>query len=296
MKVKRSWGERIFDIVNFILMLVVITAIIYPIWYIIVQSLNEGLDTAQGGIYLWPRRFTLNNYRAVFKNENLISGFIISTLRTLSGTVVTVFFTAMVAFALSHKRLKFRKFYMLYGTVTMFFSAGLIPYYLLIFHLGLRDTFLMYIIPSMFNFYNCILMITFFRTIPESLVESARIDGAGYWRVFLQITLPLSKAIIATMCLFVGVYHWNDYFVGFLYIDNKNLLPIQTILYKIVAEAQALSMLNRVNLPDVAAQRTLTSESIKMAAMVVATVPVVCIYPFLQKYFAKGVMVGSLKE
>ena len=185
---------------------------------------------------------------------------------------------------------------MIYGTITMFASAGLIPYYLVIFNLGLRNTFLMYIVPALFNFYNCILMITFFRSIPEGLFEAAKIDGAGYWRIFLQIALPLSGAIIATMCLFIGVYHWNDYFIGVLYIDDQELLPIQTVLYKIVAEAQGVTMLTNVNLPDVAAQRTLTSESIKMAAMGVATVPIVCIYPFLQKFFEKGVMIGSLKE
>lgn len=296
MKIKKTMGEKIFDAANIVFMAIVIVAILYPFLYIVSQSFNEGVDSAQGGIYFFPRNFTLTNYQAVFQNDNLLSGFAVSILRTVIGTVTAVFFTAMVAFALSHRQLRFRKAYMIYGTITMFASAGLIPYYLVIFNLGLRNTFLMYIVPALFNFYNCILMITFFRSIPEGLFEAANIDGAGYWRIFLQIALPLSGAIIATMCLFIGVYHWNDYFIGVLYIDDQELLPIQTVLYKIVAEAQGVTMLTNVNLPDVAAQRTLTSESIKMAAMVVATVPIVCIYPFLQKFFEKGVMIGSLKE
>jgi len=142
------------------------------------------------------------------------------------------------------------------------------------------------------NFYNMIIIMTFFRQLPSDLEESAMIDGAGYWRMFLTIILPLSTPILATMSLFNGVYHWNEYFTAVLYIDKPDLLPIQTILYKIVAESSVIRMLY---VPDVVARRTLTPESVKMATMMVATFPIICVYPFLQKYFAKGILVGSIK-
>jgi len=288
-------GGYTFNVINITLMALILIVTLYPFWYIFAVSLNDGKDAARGGIYFIPRIFTLDNYKAVFQNKYIMNAFMVSGLRTLIGTVTHVFFTGMVAFAMSKSNLIGRKFYMMVGTITMFFGGGLIPYYLLIRDLGLRNNFLVYIIPAMFNFWDMVIMMTFYREIPAELSESADIDGAGDLRVFLSIILPLSKPILATMALFCGVYQWNDFFMAVLFIDKNELLPIQTILFKIIAETEAQSMLTRTNLPDVVARRRLTSESIKLATMVVTTVPIICVYPFLQKYFVKGMLIGSVK-
>ena len=292
MKTRKKPSEHVFDAILILYMTLIVIITLYPFWYVLVISFNEGMDANRGGIYFWPRVFSTTNYEAVFRNSSLLRGFFLSVARTVVGTLSAVFFTSMVAYALSHQQLVARKAYMLYGTITMFFGAGLIPYYLLIRDLGLRNTFWVYIIPVLFNFYNMIVIMAFFRQLPGDLEESAKIDGAGYWRIFLRIVLPLSTPILATMCLFNGVYHWNEYFTAVLYIDKPELLPIQTILFKIVAESSAIKMLY---VPDVIARRKLTPESVKMATMMVATFPIICVYPFLQKYFAKGILVGSLK-
>ena len=290
---RKEFSERLFDIIIVILMTVIAFVMIFPFWNGLVISFNDGVDANRGGIYFWPRIFSLANYQAVFKNSQLLWGFLISAGRTIGGTVLAVFFTSMVAFALSHQNLAARKIYMFIGIITMFFSGGLIPYYLVIRNLGLRNNFLVFIIPAMFNFYNMIIIMTFFRQLPGDLQESAKIDGAGYWRIFLQIILPLSMPIVATMGLFNAVYHWNDYFTAVLYIDNKKLLPIQTILYQIIAQTSSSTMISQI--PLAAAQRRVTTDSIKMATMMIATFPILCVYPFLQKYFVKGMLIGSLK-
>jgi len=287
-------GGKVFNIINITLMTLILFITLYPFWYVFAVSFNEGKDAARGGIYFWPRMFTLENYEAVFRNKDLTTAFTISILRTIAGTVVNVLFTGMVAYAMSKTHLIGRRIYMLLGTITLFFGGGLIPYFLLIRDLGLKNNFLVYILPAMFNFYNMIIMMTFFKELPGELCESAELDGAGDLRIFLSIILPLSKPILATMALFAGVYHWNDFFMAVLFIDRRELLPIQTVLFKIVAEGEAQRMLSR--LPSaVAIRRTLTSEAIKLATMVVTTVPVICVYPFLQKYFVKGMLIGSVK-
>ena len=291
----QSRGDKIFHFFNNFVMFLLLFITLYPFWYTFAISFNDGTDALRGGIYFWPRVFTLDNYRAVFQNRNLINGFIVSISRTVVGTFVFVLFTGMVAFAMSKNYLKFRKLYMTIGVITLFFSGGLIPYFLLIRDLGLRNNFLVYIIPNMFGFWNMVIMMTFFKQLPSELSESAEIDGAGDVRIFLSIILPLSKPILATMALFHGVFQWNEFFSAVLFIDSQALLPIQTILFRIVAEAEAHTMLAQVNLPDIVAQRRLTSQSVTLATMVVTTVPIILVYPFLQKYFVKGMLIGSVK-
>lgn len=292
---KRKPVDLAFDTVNIALMIFIFFITLYPFWYVFVVSFNEGGDAARGGIYFLPRIFSLDNYKAVFQNRNLINAFIVTIAKTLVGTTLHVFFTGIVAYTLSHRELMFRKFYMLFGTITMFFGGGLIPYFILIRNIGLYNSFWVYVFPAMFSFWNMIIMMTFFRELPAELSESAKIDGAGFLKTFWSIILPVSKPILATIALFAGVYQWNDFFTGVLFTTKKELLPIQTVLYKIVAENSAATMLSQVTLPDIVAQRKITSESIKLATMVVSTVPIICVYPFLQKYFVKGVMIGSVK-
>ncbi|MDX8362370.1 MULTISPECIES: carbohydrate ABC transporter permease [Bacillaceae] len=290
---RRTKSEYIFDTFNLLLMLFICFITIYPIWYVIVNSLNDGVDAMQGGIYWWPREFTLENYAAVFSNQGIVTSFGVTIAKTVIGTIAHVFFTAMVAYAFSRKDLTGRKIYMFIGVVTMFFNGGLIPYFLLIRDIGLFDNFLVYIIPTLFNFFHLIIFVSFFKQLPPSLEEAAKIDGANDFMIFIKVIIPLSMPVIATIALFQGVYQWNDYFAGVIFVNNPDLQPIQTYLYRVVAESSSNQML--ANAPGGITTRTVTSQSIKLATMVVTTLPIVLVYPFLQKYFVKGMLIGSVK-
>lgn len=294
-KIKRSKGTLIFDILNTILMLFICFVCLYPIWYVIVNSFNDANDALMGGIYWWPRQFSLQNYKTVFSDNSVVQAFKITIAKTLIGTTVNVLFTAMVAYPLSKKYLIGRKFYMAIGTITMFFSGGLIPTFLLFKGLGLLNNFWVYVIPAAFNFFNLLIMINFFREIPDALEESAKIDGANDFTIFRKVIIPLSKPVLATIALFAGVGQWNDYFGGLMYItDNRSLEPIQTYLYRMVAQVQSSQMAGSIA-SNISAKDS-TSTAIKLAAMVITTLPICCVYPFLQKYFVKGMMIGAVKE
>lgn len=288
----RLAGEKAFDAVNTVMMLFICFLTLYPIWYVLVNSFNDGTDAMRGGIYWWPRQFSISNYAAVFSNPGIMQAMLITVAKTVIGTATHVFFTGMVAYAFSRKDLIGGKLYILIGTFTMFFSSGLIPYYLWIRDIGLLDNFLVYIIPAMFNFFHLIIFMTFFREIPAGLQEAAKIDGAGDFSIFVRVVLPVSMPVIATIALFQGVYQWNDYFTGMIYMNNTDLQPIQTFLYRVVAQASSNQMLAAA--PS-GITKTVTSQSLKLATMVVTTLPIVIVYPFLQKYFVKGFMIGSIK-
>nr|WP_225650234.1 carbohydrate ABC transporter permease [Mesobacillus subterraneus] len=275
------------------IMLFICAITLYPIWYVLVNSLNDGVDAMRGGIYWWPREFTLENYKAVFETQGIVTSFGVTIAKTVIGTITHVFFTAMVAYAISRRDLYGRNFYMLVGVITMFFSGGLIPYFLLIRDLGLFDNFLVYIIPTMFNFFHLIIFVSFFRELPTSLEEAAKMDGANDFMIFIKVIIPLSMPVIATIALFQGVYQWNDYFAGVIFVNNPDLQPIQTYLYKVVAESSSNQMMT--NAAGSIATKTVTSQSIKLATMVVTTLPIMLVYPFLQKYFVKGMLIGSVK-
>ncbi len=293
MKIKKSVGDRIFDTFNIAFMALVCFAAMYPIWYILIHSFNNGYDSVQGGMYWWPRKFTIDNYKEVFRNNEIINAFMLSIARTLIATVCHVFFTAMVAYAFLKKELIGRKIYMTMGLVTMFFSGGLIPTFIVIKNLGMFDNFLVYVFPVMFSFFDLIIFQAFFRSIPEALEESAKIDGANSFTIFIKIILPVSKAVVATIVLFNGVFNWNDYFMGIIYTNNDKLHPIQTYLYKMIvtSEASKTSLMS-----GSVSTTTFTSTSLQMATMFITTVPIMCVYPFLQKHFVKGMLLGSVKE
>lgn len=290
---RRTASELIFDNVNIVIMLVICFILLYPIWYTLVLSFNDATDAMMGGIFWIPRKFSIDSYKAVFQSNEIFKAFGITIVRTLLGTVVSVFFTAMVAYGLSKKELIGRKLFMTMGVVTMFFSGGMIPTFLLMKNLNLLDNFFVYILPAMFSFYNLIIFQSFFRELPKELEESAKVDGANDFVIFLRIIMPLSKAVLATIALFNGVYHWNEYFSGVIYINNTDLQPIQTYLYRVVAEASSSEMM--ANMPGGVRATTISSQSIKLATMVITTFPIVCVYPFLQKYFVKGMLLGSVK-
>ncbi|MDR0401352.1 MAG: carbohydrate ABC transporter permease [Treponema sp.] len=294
MSFRKINAESIADGVIVLIMLLVCFLILYPVWYTIVLSFNDSQDALFGGIYWWPRKFSLRSYETVFLDRSILRAFNVTIWRTLIGTVSSVFFTSMVSYAFSKKHIMGNKAYLIIGTVTMFFGGGLIPYFILLRSIGLYDNFLVYIIPALFNFYNLIIFMSFFREIPPGLEESAKIDGANDFIIFVRIVIPLSTAVLATIALFNGVYHWNDYFMGVMYINNPDLQPIQTFLYRIVAAASMTGTLVG-EIPTEITTSRVSSQSLKLATMVVTTAPIICIYPFLQKYFVKGVMIGSIK-
>jgi len=293
LKNKNKLGTT-FDVFNIAILLLFSLLTAYPLWFCIINSFNDGMDAMKGGIYLWPRIFSINNYKAVFSDSSILKAFGISASRVLIGTPLHVFFTAMVAYPMSKNWLLGRKFYMTLGTITLFFSGGLIPTFLNIRNLGLYDNYLVYIIPGMFGFYHMLIFVSFFKGIPSSIEESAKIDGAGDFYIFVRIILPLSTPVLATIALFCGVSYWNDYFTAVIYIRNPNLIPIQTYLYRIIAQGNTAQMMDRIQ-AGVGSGNLISAQTVKYATMVVVIIPIICVYPFLQKYFVKGIMIGSLK-
>ncbi|WP_337098555.1 carbohydrate ABC transporter permease [Paenibacillus sp. YIM B09110] len=296
---KLAMEDKMFVSLIYIVLAVLGFTAIYPFWNAAVISFNSGSDTMLGGVTFWPREFTLQNYEVVFKDKRLIDAFFISVKRTVIGTVLSIAATAIFAYGMTKRGLIGRKYYMIMCVITMYFGGGLIPSYLLIQSLNLMDTFEVMVIPGIISVWNMIIFRTFFNGIPQGLEESAQIDGASNWGIFFRIVLPLSGPVIATLALFTAVYHWNDWFTPSIYITNTDLLPIQTKLNQIL---NSNIMLEQMQNMDSAAQgrlskmRNVTSKSLSMATMMVATVPILCVYPFVQKYFVKGVLVGSLKE
>ena len=281
-----------FDYFLMIIMLLVCFITLYPMWYIVANSLAAADSASLGATAWWPSSVSFDSYKVVFQNEYIVSGFLVTIARTVFATAAHVIFTAVVAYGLSRPQLVGRKLYMKIAMITMFFNGGLIPNFILMLKLHLYNTFWVFVIPGMFTFYDMIIFISFFRTIPDSLLESAKIDGASEYKIFWKILLPNCKAVIATIVLFAGVYHWNDYYQGIIYIRNKSLQPLQTILYKLLAES---SMTTQQQQAMLALGGSTPSVTIKFASMVVATLPIICIYPFIQKYLVKGVMIGAIK-
>jgi len=286
---KNRFGDYI--IIGVMVVICVIT--LYPVWNVVIISFNDSQDTMMGGLYLFPRKFSLESYRMVFMDKAIIQAFTITILRTVIGTAACVFFTSMVAYAFSKKHIMGSRFYLVMGTITMFFGGGLIPYFILLRSIGLYDSFLVYIIPGMFNFFFCIIFMTFFRELPASLEESAKMDGANDFMIYIRIILPLSTPVLATITLFSGVGHWNDYFAGVMFINNPDLQPIQTFLYRVIASSSQTRSI--VGMPAGVMAQAISSQSVQLATMVVTTAPIICIYPFLQRYFVKGVMIGAIK-
>jgi len=293
-KIKKTRAETVFDAVNFVFLVGFSLLAAYPLWFCLVNSLNDGMDAMKGGIYLWPREFSLENYSVVFQDSSIMRAMGVSVARVLIGTPLHVLITAMVAYPLSKGNLIGKKFYMTLGTVTMFFSGGLIPTFLNMRNLGLYDSFWVFILPSIFSFYDCLIFISFFKGLPNSVEEAAMIDGAGTFRIFFRIVLPLSLPVIATIALFSAVGHWNDYFSGVIYVRSEELIPIQTYLYRVIAQSGGANMIEKAQMGVTNGTAVLT-QSLRYATMVVSILPIICTYPFLQKYFVKGIALGAVK-
>ncbi|MGM0078724.1 hypothetical protein IGI73_001853 [Enterococcus sp. DIV0755f] len=291
MKQTFSKDEKIFNTANVIFMVFFLAIIALPLWNIVALSFNDATDAARGGIYFWPREFSLESYYTVFEDSAIYKAFVISVAKTVIGVVLHTALTAMVAYGMSRRNLMGRKIYMNMGILTMFVSGGMIPTFLLFKELGLLNNFWVYIIPVLFSFYDMVILMNFFRSIPFSLEESAMMDGANPFIIFVKIILPLSLPVLATIALFHGVFQWNDYMTANIYVDDRSLYPLQMLLFRIVSENLSPAVASGTNVV-----RNTTSQSLQLATMVVTTVPVVVIYPFLQKYFIQGMTLGSVKE
>ncbi|MBD8841645.1 carbohydrate ABC transporter permease [Paenibacillus sp. FSL K6-4396] len=293
---KRSLGDSIFSITNGIFMLIVMVVTLYPFLNTIAVSFNNGLDTIRGGIYLWPREWTLQNYVSVFQNPNLTQAAFVSVARTVVGTVVQLFCTAMLAYVLSRKEYMFNKLVTTLFVMTMYFSGGLIPGYMLIKQVGLLNSFWVYIIPGLIGVFNMIVIRTYIQGLSEGLIESAKMDGAGDFRIFMRIVLPLSKPVLATVALFIAVGQWNSWFDSMLYTaGNRNLTTLQYELMKLLSSATSQG--GTVNVDSFKnVTNMVTPVSIRAAITVVTAMPIVLLYPFLQKYFVTGLTIGGVKE
>lgn len=289
-------GDAIFNAFNIAFMTFVVIACAYPLYYCIIISFNVGADAMKGHIYFWPRMFTLQNYKIALTDSGILDAYFITIARTVVGTATCVFFNAVVAYPLVKKELRFRRIYVTLGIITMFFSGGLIPNYLLMRQLHLVDSFLVYIIPNLTNFFTILLCMAFFREIPASMIESAKIDGANEFRIFIQIILPVSTAVLATIALFAGVAQWNSWYDAYVYTNKSSLQTMTLILMHMINQNLAVQILKaRGFLTASSDSHTTTAESLRIATMLITIVPVMCVYPFLQKYFAKGILVGSIK-
>lgn len=299
-KQKRVMSDWVMDTIFIIVIITVFVMVLYPFLNALAISLNDSNDTARGGITIYPRVFSTRNYELVFTNEKVYNGLIVSVVRTIIGTLGGLLITGALGFGLSRTNLVGKKFYTFFCLIPMYFGGGLIPTYFLIRELGLFDSFWVYIIPSLVNLWNMILMRSYFQSLPEALEESARIDGANYLTIFFKIYMPLSTPIIATIALYFGVQHWNDWYAASVYVNEPSLKPIQTVLMSIVneaayAERMAAMGANASDIANAAKGKNVNVRSITMATMFVTIIPIVIVYPFLQRYFVKGIMIGSVK-
>jgi ABC-type sugar transport system, permease component len=292
---KRSVGEKLFNRFNILFMLCAAVIFVYPFWRVLAISLNDGMDAQKGGIYLWPRMFTLENYMTIFKQKDIFYSFCISISRTVIGTFLTILFSSLMAYGLSKSRLRGRNVINIMLVLTMFFSGGLIPSYMLYIKIHLVNNFLIYVVPFIFSAYYIFIFRSYFRSLPADLEESAKLDGANDLLVFFKIVFPISVPIFATLSLYSAVVQWNDYLTAVYFVQNTKLHPLQTLLMRIITQQESSVLMSFTLKSGIFTQKHITVESIKMATLFTAVAPILCVYPLLQKYFVKGIMVGSLK-
>ncbi|MNO32178.1 L-arabinose transport system permease protein AraQ [compost metagenome] len=284
--------DLLLDSFIYTVLFMIMLTMLYPFYYVLIASFNKGSDSLLGGVYLWPRSFTLENYKMFLDDPKWYRAFMVTIVRTVSGTALGLLLTSLVAYGLSHRDLLFSKLYFTIIIFAMYFSGGLIPYYVVLRSIGLLNSFGVYIIPSMLSTFFLLIAISFFREIPGELKESAHIDGAGEFVIFFRIILPVSMPLLATMALFMGVGQWNSWLDSAYFVQSEDL---RTLAFRM------MEVINKSNSPMDAiaaansASAGVTSFSLQVTAMVVSIVPIIFVYPFLQKYFVHGIMLGSVK-
>ena len=288
----RKQRKKVFDWINVSFMIIFAALSVYPLIYVLAGSFSEGADYINGGIYLFPRVFSLENYQVVVNDARLWKAYGITIARTVLGTITGVIFTAIVAFAMSRKSLLGRSWIYRFFVFTMFFGGGLIPYFWVINLLGLFNSFFVYIIPALFSVYNMLVFVNFFKTIPEEIHESAVMDGASEFKIFFRIILPLSGPVISTIGLWIAVGHWNSFFDTMIYTSSDNLWTLQYYLMKVIKESSMPAA--GVSLPYELLQK-IAPETVSLAAIIISVIPIFALYPLILKTLTKGVVIGSLK-
>ncbi len=297
----RSRNDRIFDAVNTILLFLLLIIVFYPLYFVVIASVSSPMAVNSGDVLFYPVGWTLTGYTFVFKDSMLWHGYLVTIVLTLLGTMINLALTFTGAYALTKTHLPLMRPLMFLITFTMFFSGGMIPTYILVSNLKLRNTLWAMILPSAVSVYNLILVRTYMmKSISEEVLDAARIDGCSDWRLFVRIVMPLSTPIVATMALFYGVGHWNQFFAALIYISDQDLYPLQLVLRNLLLAGQN-AMTDMITGgasgmdPQYIADLMQRAEILKYAVIIVATAPILAVYPFLQKYFVKGIMAGSLK-
>lgn len=269
----------------------------YPFWNIFVLSLNDATDSLRGGLMLWPRVFSIDSYKAVLSDTALLSSLKVTLLRTAVGVPMNLLAVTTLAYALSQHDLIGRRQINLLFVFTMYFSGGLIPTYMIVKWLGLIDNFLVYLLPGLYNVYWMILVRTYMEGLPYSMIESARIDGANDIQIFAKVVLPSCAPVVATIGLFSAIYHWNAWYDSYIYTNKPVLETLSNALVKILNQYQTGAMMTQAQQMAATSKRLpVSSESIRMTVTMVTTIPIILVYPFVQKYFIKGMMLGSVKE
>lgn len=295
-RIKKSYSDKIFDIVNVVIMCILIVIFVWPLWFVVIASLSNPNEVWLGNVVMFPKGFTTMAYEEVAKYSDIWLGYRNSLFYTIVGTLINLIMTICAAYPLARKDFMPRNVLMFLFMVTMYFSGGLIPTYLVVNKLGLTNTPWAMIIPGAVSMYNIIITRTYFiNSIPASLQEAAELDGANTFQLLVKVVIPLSKPIIAVIGLYYAVGHWNDFYTALIYINNKELLPLQSFLRDLLmSNKMSMSNLQGLDAATIEAKMQL-SQTLKYSSIVVATVPVLCIYPFIQKYFVKGIMIGSVK-
>lgn len=291
---KQSRGDQVFDAVNTTLLAGILMIVLYPLIFVLSSSISDPMSVMQGKVWLWPKEVNMDAYLRVFRNSDILTGYRNTLIYTSIGTMINVAMTTMAAYPLSRKDFLGKNWMMLVIVFTMFFHGGLIPTYLVIKQLGMLNTFWVMVIPGAVSAWNLIIMRTFFQTtIPVELQESAFIDGYSNIRVLIRVVLPLSLPIIAVMCLYYAVWHWNSFFNALIYLSDREAYPLQLFIREILVQNQMEAMMELST--ESIDQQVMLAESIKYAVIIVSSLPVLLLYPLLQKYFVKGVMIGAIK-
>lgn len=289
-KVKESWQYRVFQVFNVIIMLLVCAATLYPFLYLVAQSFSSEAAIIKGEVSLLPVDFNLVTYKSVLSKGDFLNYYKNTILYAVFGTVLSVFFSAMLAYPMSKPNLKLNKFFVPFVIFTMYFGGGMIPNYILMTSLGLRNTIFAFILPGLIGTYYVLLMKSFFAGLPHELEEAGEIDGLSKYGVFFRIVLPISKPIISTMVLFYMAGYWSNWFNAFLYLEDRSKWPVAYYLRQIIIGASTSAD------PGAASQETMQiAANIKSCSMVLMAVPIICVYPFIQKYFVQGMMLGGVK-
>ncbi|MBR6728828.1 MAG: carbohydrate ABC transporter permease [Clostridia bacterium] len=296
---KRTKGEKIYEIFNIIFMLFICVIMIFPYLNQIAISLNEGWDTSFGGITIFPRKFTLINYKTLLLNDGILDAFILTVENVVIHTLLSLLVTVGAAYALNKRDLPFRNQLLMFFMIPMYITPGTIPIFMLFRTLHLLDNRLLYFVMGLFSFYNSVVIRSFMRSLPESLEESAKLDGANEVIILFRIILPLCMPVIATVALWGMVGSWNNYTTSMLYMTKRSLYTLQFVVNQIIKQSDVVAQLQAETALTGGGEslaESVTSQSVQSAAIIFSTLPIIMVYPFLQKYFVKGVTVGAVKD